>query len=529
MEDIYTDISNFFRNLFYPPVREAFKELGVDGDIANNIEIVIAAREEASINTGDIKCTFVIPNSLTNNGGVNSMSFKLDDKQFVKIQLSDQTDPLINEVIINQIINQNSEQSQLFSKYIDHCICTEPTGIYEGKQALVTEYMDITTLGEMFETMPLPSNDVKVKKQYCAFLNQLDLFVGEYMKVASTIGFTHNDMHMGNVVIHESKFKVIDYGRSCLNKDKVACFDKILRGSCAKYGLLPEKIKDLFPSPLSTNTPASSSKHLAYYQIVDFNYGYMTDIASLCFMVLPNCGSLFTWPNCIEFDPMTETFTVQLDKGRNDVQSVKYKNLYEGLYFLAAYITASNVNSSRNPISIHMDEILKTIFWINGICKNTEYHKVKGCVHKLYDDGLKLAKGQNSSSGGGGGKGQRGGTTSSLLCARKKRIKAYSISTNTIITGLVRQNFDLMKTNLMTTNPCVSINHRVREEAAAATGGRKKKKTYIVHMERNTKKKYILRNKIKWYLSAHKGKYTYVNDQHTHLQLKGSKINILKQ
>lgn len=477
MEDIYTQIGKFFRNLFYGPTQDALQELGVNEDIAKNIEIVIADRETMGKDSQTQKrdCTFAYTGALAENGGKNSLSFKLDEDRFVKIQLSDQTDPLINEVIINKVINSDGLNG-LFSRYIDHCL-------YKGKQALVTKYMDITSIGEMFDKMPEPSNDPKVRKQYCALLSQLDQFVGAYIKFASTIGFTHNDMHFGNLVIHESKFKVIDYGRSCLDPTRVKGFENIVKCCCAKYGLNPEVIKGLFPTGGS-----SSSKRLAYFQIVDTKYGYMTDIASLCLMVLPLCGELFEWPECLMFNANTEKFKVDMSKGRNPDTATKYPNLHNGIYFLAAYISTASLGSASLG-DVHIDELLSTLFWPNGMCKNTEYHKVKNQVHTLYD----TLNQQSSSSGGRSRLIQKGGTPK-LICKRKARLKAFSTSTNLIITDLVKHSFETLQMNLAKSmsKPCKGVGvdvGRIAAAASAAEGGKRKK----------------------------------------NVQTKGSKINILKQ
>lgn len=538
MEDIYKQISVFFSNLFVNPIQGDLTQLNVDEDIATTIEIVIADRNVSKTKIcKEIICMFTpaFP-ILADNSGKNSMSAKINDKEFIKVQLSDQTDPLINEVIINKIINSDGSNN-LFSRYLRHCI-------HEGKQALITEYMNITSIGVMFDRMPEPSDDQHVKNIYSAFLCQLNKFVGAYIDFSKTIGFTHNDMHFGNLVISNSEIKVIDYGRSCIDKSSTSIqssFDKIVQDSCAIYGYNSDIVKDMFPS----GDKPSSSKRLAFFQVLDFEYGYMTDIASVCLSVLPLCGSLFTWPECLKFDISSEQFTVDLSKGQNATNIHKYANLYKGVYFLAAYIAASSSSPSptTSPVTVHIDKLLQTLFWSNGMCKNTEYHKVKTIVHKNYN--TIINDGGSTSSSGGRVKAKlplhlrhTGGTNSLPTLSRKDRIAAFQVSTNSLITELVKQSFQTIKTDLKT--QFTRIPEKVAVQllpssniavavAVASGGGNKKRKIYAVKIEKYTNKKYIILHKSKWYFSENKGKYVYVDEQHGYVQLKGSKINILKQ
>lgn len=419
MDDIYTAIAMFFTDNYCrskdrktkTSEQQISKENTIPEDMAAHIAIVINDEIHAEVAAEKTICSD--PDMFANiaqsqHQGKNSMSFTYGDK-FVKVQISDQSDPLINEVIVTQILNivQRDKNRVLFSEYVDHCIyrdcknriCCTDVKEYE---TLIIKNMNITSLDSMFDNMPDPFPVVKCashQKQYEGFLKNLEHYMIQYTEVASSVGMTHNDMHHNNIVIdhNTSKFKVIDYGRSSINLDPK--YNKLVCNSCSKFGLKVDVVRKLFDKK-------SSSPRLAFYQIVDYDLGYMTDIATICITVLPLCGVYFDWPSFFTFDTNTEVFTVDPFQFPSCKEKNKLSVIEKGLLFVAIYLIIANEKVFNASMllqggKVHIDTLFKTVFWSNGICKNTVYHKIMDDIKNAWNNPSSINYGSTSRVIGG--------------------------------------------------------------------------------------------------------------------------------
>lgn len=511
MEDIYTAIAMFFCEQGNSDDKKCNKKTDaiLPDDIANHIAIVIndEIHEDKKI-VDKLYCDDNDFNQIKINKspGKNSISFENGSK-FIKIQIKDESDPLINEVIVNRILNKlETSENNIFSKYINHCIYNNQDnsilnfGIGEY-ETLIIEKMDITSLDTMFDNMPDPFPNLNSpteksrfsshQNQYNALLKNIEIFVDRYIDIAKQIGLTHNDMHHNNIVFDNSnqKFKVIDYGRCSINVGNK--YNKLICESASKFGLKYDNVRPLF-------NEVSDNKRLAFYQIVDYNLGYMTDIATICITALPLCGLYYKWPDYFKFNTDNEYFELDINKLPCNESIIK-DSLEKGLLFTSLYIFVANRKYYNNALlkegnKVHIDTLFKSVFWSNGICKNTVYHKVKDDINRIWTSkNIKnklneiLNDTQASTSGGSPVSSLESSTSGPIISIKSKDDrnqwrKNLSHSMNSVIKTMIFEEFKKIyekyyysyRSKHVCPDKSLSNNMKYKQSSVKAYGGKNK-------------------------------------------------------
>jgi len=291
------------------------------------------------------------------------------DEIFIKVQIKDISDPLINEVIISKILENyefiklSATYKKIFPQYQNHCLYP-----YNGQLCKLMQTVaipKIISLSEIFKNNKYKPDNMKI-----IFKSLCDLMTS-YIECGKTKGITHNDLHLNNILCsrvddltNESpKFTMIDFGRSYIKTDGYNDTTE----DYAKFGLT-----------LAANYPILIENS---FQIKDTELGYMCDVATLCINILP----FYTVNECwFQYDPATAEITIDIKELSkfilimNDTTLVFHKGL---AWFALAYITRHpSAKPDENNIRIfNRNDYLRTtdLLFPNGVFIPQNYLKIK--------------------------------------------------------------------------------------------------------------------------------------------------------
>ena len=274
--------------------------------------------------------------------------------------------------------------------------------------------------------------------------------------------------------------------------------------------------------------------------IEDSEYGYMCDVATVTFNLLPLVP--FIYPPWLQVD-FKENIVIDLSKVNllvnNDIM------YYKGLLFLACYIVVATEKSVdtiniiklvQKDVKINAKTLVEqNILYGNGVFHPKTYMLCKDNVKTLFDlvypkfSGEKGNKKTNKNN-------LIGGNPCPLLTNIQKRndwIEQRSKSTNYYILvnmlintikqkKVVAANQQTLHATAIKIDTLGMANYLGQERVpimvqpvATAAGGNFK--TFKVYINPLIKKKYIRKSGQKWYLHENKGKYRYIDNTNTHI------------
>jgi len=493
------------------------------------------------------------------NNSVNSYS-GTDTAIFTKIQISDLTDPLINEVIVNKALNafENKNEPKRFSQYKDHFLIKSLPGQPPDKSfyALQTEHINMLSIGNFLKNLSDPIKGIEleytnpvVKK----VLAQLDKFVGYLMEVGGKIGFVHNDIHMGNVVLDTNAYmgtgrqlvyKLIDYGRSSITNYTINADD------VQKYCMTVDQVKSI----LNANFTTSWKR----FQVPAYGKNYMCDSASICLAICLHIGG-FPWPEWITIKYNNNDYDITIDTNMyGEIQNyTEYKNIYKALLWMSVCIEKYlfHYTKDQNIKTIKLSLLRKSLLLGNFVFNAVEFQKISDVVNTFFELNENLLQGGGKSikkklnrkkkmSGGTPENPQQPVTTSQM--PPLKDFDDCMKSTNTLIGKELPPNLETLEIGKMLDradlfNKCTQYQGNALSCAAqmrtteqskfgalpagipTGVGGARPlqtQKTYKIITDKVTARRYIRKSNKQWFLDENRGKYKYTDETKKFIKMK---------
>ena len=415
---------------------------------------------------------------------------------FYKIQTNKNEDPLGIEAIITDILS--TKAPILFSKYVAHFTCDancnvkvqdeDKTMNIRDKIVLVTK--TIPGIQGLFDYITNPSCKI------CVFLEQLNAFIGSYIKIAESLGFIHQDLHMDNIVCsisdtNETIIKIIDFGRSYINVSKM----------------------------IEKNDEINKLKFSIEHNITS-EHGYMCDVATLAInvitcsirpcMILANDINKYIYKRngvlkvnsnwIIKFsnDPSSQFYFFDLgiifftiiclawvnhNSNNSVMEYIKIEDSFVNIYI-------SNMRNNGNPIILS-----------NGVIRTRTYNQISDKVIPVFLDIYKKTTSE-----------QGGGHLQDFFANIKNRY--YKITPIKLCPDNLEEvkEFDNIEDiKLLLTQESGFI----LRETTNATGGNypqiRKYRSRKIYIEKQTGRKYVIIKRHKWYLDQNRGKYRYID------------------
>lgn len=445
----------------------------------------------------------------------------IDAGKFIKIQLYDFTDPLINEVAISKCISElSAQQRTIFTEYADHYVirCDKCTTIEPKKdyQVLVTKALK-NPLGLADVMRQAISPQVVIK--------MVHNFLDKYARVAGRMQLIHNDMHLNNIVKEDGNDNliVIDYGRSFLPENVLA---KFVDSTKAKYCLDGD-----FKSLISENTS------LKKFTVRDPTYGWMCDIATLALNTAINYDN-FPWPSW--FNLKGETFL--LDK-------VVIDDLVSWYYMAFGFLNIFLRHRTGNATELEISKIYGDHLQSNGVFTPHKYDMIEfhnalrnprfvseGTFADILDGYISRVQANGAKNGGSTKIKVVAGALLNVTNVNSDKFSNVSLKHNNMIDQLSKSSNTIQLEHILNkasksqsrgrfgvTASCKQYSPFSMQTIGVACGGGVPRKTYKLRKERVTMRKYVLLKGMKWYLDDNRGRYTYADPEKSVVYIKNSK------
>lgn len=425
---------------------------------------------------------------------------------FIKIQLYALTDPLINEVIINKVLNGRKNSTNVFSQYLSHNLIVPTHNPQKKYQMLKTKALPIG-FQPLFEFMQ--SNDPNT------VLKVVHIFLEEYTQIARSIGFVHNDMHLNNVIAVEEnsawRIKLIDYGRSFIGDigKNPENYKKLLQESFDGFCIASQNQKQTYSSIILEDG------QLNRFSIRDGGLGYMCDVSTLVLNLLVSYKNM----------KIVDWFKIEAGKIYIGVPTISIDNdnwFVHGLAFMAIFLRLCFFQNDDKDVDIFvnkdvhipLDDVYGKYLGTNGVFKPSQYMNHMYAIHEAYS---RIAK--NSS----GGKRRQGGNINTKTF---NFINVQEMATPTPNLGMPSKwwsVYDALQTyyelHKLNTTQITRVNTQSTGITVGSQGGNSQQ-SYKLHVERKTNRTYALIGKSKFYLDSNRGKYIYSNKDKTMITLR---------
>jgi len=445
-----------------------------------------------------------------------------DDGNFIKVQLYDFTDPLINEVAISQCISKlNAQKRNIFTQYVDHYViqCDKCTTISPGKeyQVLVTKALkNPKGLADVMRSSFSPQVIIKMVHN----------FLDKYARIAGSMKLIHNDMHLNNIVKEDGNDNLIaiDYGRSYLPENILT---KFVDSAKEKYCLMGD-----YTSLISDNIS------LKKFTVRDSTYGWMCDIATLALNTAINYDN-FPWPSWFSLSASGDS--IILDK-------IVVDDLVSWYYMAFAFLNIFLRHRVGNVSNLKISDIYGNHLQSNGVFSPHKYdialfHKALRSEHFVSDgtfadilDGYMARIQANPSRTGGNAKLTQIMHSLSNVNTLSIKYNGLSIKENNMLDQLSKscntiQLEHISKAMSKSQNrPIFGVTETCKQfspfqmQTIGVTCGGAPRKAYKIHKERVTKRRYIMYKSAKWYLDSNKGRYIYTDSSKISVYVKSYKI-----
>lgn len=472
---------------------------------------------------------------------------------FIKIQMHDTQDPMINEVI-NAIYVADSDA---FLQYESHCLIPYWS---QGKYCKTLHMKPILRPRDGWRTLfecrkvIMQGTQGWSRRDNDMLLVEIDRIIGIWKEKR----VEHNDLHLNNIYYNTvtGKMKIIDYGRMWIPRDRIplALVDDCKR----KYGMKEseEVILDKIYSDAG----------LLRWQLRDSLIGHMCDMVTLIYNILRVMKDV-PWPHWFIANQssirykISGVYAYMLEKKRDPL--TVGCNAWDAMAFFALCCHALQryVLMRETTVSFpegHLDEeqILSCMEFVNNVMypnrtvSPSKFAPIGAIVKQILHahDGYDIIWAR-----------QGGGNALALSAPRsrhnnnvwrvnaanaKSRLQNATKMTTSLINShqgandIVDDNdmrsipfagtiqaytFDPQRHYYLTPNNAALIRDaivkRLRQTGAAKRNVQKKGKEYRLYTDRQNRQKYIRKSNKRWFLHEHRGQYRYATATKSHVHV----------
>jgi hypothetical protein len=344
---------------------------------------------------------------------IEPFPFDKEKKYFVKIQISDFADSLVDEVIITQLLNKSDTNlnNDIFPKYVDHCLYNiKQTDFYKNeyeqlgteaklhilknvpRRVMISEVLvGITPLFDVMNDIQNPKwfNWITIGKQ--ASINMVNTGINElirkYIKFGIKYNLSHNDLHTDNIVLTNNRndasleYKIIDFGRAYVSPEHLSFFKSPSQS--------PSRLEIIFDKfGMSRPVPDQSIMGFSEFQIRDENgYGCLCDASTMSLNLL-RFGFL---SNSVFFTVTTTdgqmVLTIDIEKLKQFLQNFHQQNQDSKYIFLglAWFATACYAyHTSKKQFSLEESKLGK--LFCEHVVTDVSYGGLKIHITKMVAD-----------------------------------------------------------------------------------------------------------------------------------------------
>ncbi len=478
----------------------------------------------------------------SNKTSVNCV-YCIDDNTdtFIKIQMKDTQDPMINEVI-NAICVADSDA---FLQYESHCLIPYWN---QGTYCKTLQLKPVLRPEDGWKTLSecrksIITNQGWTKRNNDALLVEIDRIIGVWKEKR----VEHNDLHLNNVFYNtvSGKMKIIDYGRMWIPRDRIPM---ALVDDCKqKYGM-----KDSEDAVLDK---IYSDSGLLMWQMRDPQIGHMCDMVALLYNVVRVMKDV-PWPRWFVANSSNITYQTSgvyaymLEKKRNSCC-----NAWDAMAFFALCCHALQryVWKRQSIVSFPEDDLdawqtlsckdfVDHVMYPNRIVSPSKFAPIGAIVKQILNarDGYDIVW---ASQGG------RGNVAVRPTMKHNRNVWNVTMPTTNVksrnahvpkadkeldedfcesipfVDKVVAYTFDPQRHYYLTPSDAKLIKDAIARSLKQQIGAEKtkrqtKRKEYRLYTDvQKNHQKYIRRSKKKWYLCEHRGQYRYTTKSKTHVYI----------
>jgi hypothetical protein len=491
-------------------------------------------------------------------------AFILFKNYFMKVRISDNSDPLINEVIYTKILNKYD--TDLFVKYINHGIisgnCFSDINFSRYKFNIENLNPDIQYqfLVTSIISNPLTLYDciTPINGHYPSIMlalpiDEVNTMLDKYAKIAKPIGFMHNDLHLDNILFDKDHFKIIDFGRCFVNDEELNKYDGLLSDFSKYYTIGNIRgIKNI--------THYSFDNDLRLTNSPNYEFGYLSDIAALSLNFLIRLQKSYLFPKWCKLD--TNLNVINFNKAtisKKEIDEIKndpFKWLYIGLLWFTCYVNFVNLEQYKiDKYFVFNKDTIKDLVMCNYtfLPKIYETDACKKYLNNCYTNLQYLFDPEFNQSGGAMNISDQNNIektdynniyelylqdkenlsdkiiypslsddyrlkhclsyTSSLYQELNSKLKTlYKPSSRIVPSTKIVEPSGILSARRYPISTAVIDKVIPNNKVSAAAGS--SKRIYKIIIDRINKRKYIRKSNKKWYLDENRGKYRYADVDH---------------
>ncbi len=448
------------------------------------------------------------------------------DETFYKLQAFNYGDSLVGETYYTEVLQafkalnifpiiQNAPPS--YGKII--ITKNDKTIAIQGLKTVA--YKNPVSLGAKLREGNHETILVDIRKLLTSYLDYVKHF-GE---------LSHNDLHLNNMLYDDGKLKFIDLGRMYMSGVYPDILKKVCKAFCLPVALNATSLQ-----------PATNMHHLTNQFQLKGPRSYLCDVTTVALNVLPVIAA-YDWPKWCQYKVVGMSGIITINYALLCESNVSLANgdiLQIGLAWLVCCIIAYNATNK-----LDLDYNASYDFELNALRNNTLMFKNSVFIGTFYDMYKSMATSFFNNAclrtlGSSGRKKQQSGggrtemseayisacldnaclPTGKLICdflATPRRLPPHTLPHLAAVSPLKTQSAVHM--------PVVPVQTVVAATTAgpAAAGGSSPKTKYQVCQDKATGRKYIRRQRARWYLDEHRGAYRWASEEKKYIHIAGKK------
>lgn len=331
-------------------------------------------------------------NSLTTTTGKND---KGEYDTFVKVQINEATDPITNEIITLRVFN-TKRIGFAIPMYKNHYLVNLSSPInpvcypaLEMDNVTITKQAEsfgdrIIQLRNVIKQHPIGRRALSAVPDINVLRIQMNEFIQNYMTFAVPINFSHNDLHVNNIVFNKADhLTLIDFGRCFCDLQGVFSNEQLV-------ALADDFKKFNLQIPKTNGVIDINALYVRRYQTTD--YGCLCDIAALALYFTIFTPFQYNQFCTVDLLAQPQSATFDYTTGNTCKDWIDVGLLWFCCYIYAVHSAHLNTFDLTKQLTLHWpgvrDSLIETNYAIHPDVYYLKGDRIPNATFKLFIDKL---------------------------------------------------------------------------------------------------------------------------------------------